>query len=70
MLEPGHTRVYSMPFRRLSQRFYNDISTSLAEQIFLKLVDARLSAPRLHWAALSREAVILQDTTLTHLLHR
>lgn len=69
-LEPGHTRVYSMPLGRLSQRFYDDIPTSLAEQIFPKLVDARLSAPRLRWAALSREAVVLQDTTLTRLLHR
>ncbi|CAH0055769.1 unnamed protein product [Clonostachys solani] len=65
-LSHAHIRVYSMPFR--GRRFYADIPTSLAEILFPKLIIARESASKSNWTPLNREAVLLHDTTLIHIL--
>jgi hypothetical protein len=67
-LAARHTRVYSIPIQRPQHHFYDDIPTSLAERVFPKLADARRTNFGTRWPSLRREIVVLQNTTLTHLL--
>lgn len=70
-LKANYTRVYSQPLIDSScrtQRFYDDIPTSLAEKLFHGLAVARSMATGTRWEILQHEAVYLEGTTLMRLL--
>ncbi|KAF6824386.1 cyclin-dependent protein kinase complex component [Colletotrichum plurivorum] len=67
----GFTRVYSLrSTTRLwkTRRFYDDIPTPSAEKMFPTLTAAIRSSEGSRWAALGRIDIVLQNTTLMHVL--
>lgn len=72
-LKPGYTRVYSIPTAtRLKKagRFYDHIPTPLAEKLFPNLSRFRSSYTESRWRFLRPETVVLQGTTLMHVLQQ
>jgi hypothetical protein len=70
-LKANCTRVYSQPLAgstRRNRSFYDDIPTSLAEELFHGLAAARNLATGTRWETLRHEAVFLEGTTLMRLL--